>query len=56
MIARLKELEIAYPGLEHVMLHWAEGMPAEEWKAQLRMFAEQVMPAFEGATAAVRST
>jgi alkanesulfonate monooxygenase SsuD/methylene tetrahydromethanopterin reductase-like flavin-dependent oxidoreductase (luciferase family) len=46
VIARLKELEAEYPGLEHVMLHWAEGMSAEEWKAQLRLFAREVMPAF----------
>jgi alkanesulfonate monooxygenase SsuD/methylene tetrahydromethanopterin reductase-like flavin-dependent oxidoreductase (luciferase family) len=46
IIDRLKEVEAEYPGLEHVMLHWAEGMPAAEWKEQLRMFAAEVMPAF----------
>jgi len=52
VIARLKDLEAEYPGLEHVMLHWAEGMSAEEWKSQLRLFAREVMPAFAGAAAA----
>lgn len=46
VIDRLKELEVEYPGLEHVMLHWAEGMPPAEWKDQLRRFAAEVMPAF----------
>ena len=42
----LKELEEKYPGLEHVILHWAEGMPRAEFLEQLRLFAEEVMPAF----------
>ncbi len=46
VIGRLKELEAEYPGLEHIVLHWTEGMPADEWKQQLRRFAEEVMPAF----------
>jgi alkanesulfonate monooxygenase SsuD/methylene tetrahydromethanopterin reductase-like flavin-dependent oxidoreductase (luciferase family) len=49
VIGRLKDLEAEYPGLEHVMLHWAEGMSAEEWKGQLRLFAREVMPAFSAA-------
>src|SRR5712691_9604866 len=53
VIAQLKGLEAEYPGLEHVMLHWAEGMPAAEWKQQLRRFAEQVMPAFQPEAAPV---
>jgi alkanesulfonate monooxygenase SsuD/methylene tetrahydromethanopterin reductase-like flavin-dependent oxidoreductase (luciferase family) len=53
IIGRLKELEAEYPGLEHVMLHWAEGMSAQEWKEQLRLFAREVMPAFAGETAGV---
>jgi hypothetical protein len=28
------------------MIHWAEGLPAEEFKDQLRRFADEVMPAF----------
>ena len=42
----LKDLESKYPGLEHVILHWAEGMPRAESMEQLRIFAEEVMPAF----------
>ncbi|MGI8554556.1 MAG: LLM class flavin-dependent oxidoreductase [Dehalococcoidia bacterium] len=47
VVQRLKELEVEYPGLEHIMLHWAEGMPAEEWKGQLRRFAHEVIPSFQ---------
>ena len=46
VIERLRALESEYPGLEHVVLHWPEGMSADEWIAQLRMFARDVMPAF----------
>jgi len=46
VIHRLKELEAEYPGLEHIILHWPEGMPADEWIDQLRLFARDVMPAF----------
>jgi alkanesulfonate monooxygenase SsuD/methylene tetrahydromethanopterin reductase-like flavin-dependent oxidoreductase (luciferase family) len=46
VIARLHDLETEYPGLEHIVLHWPEGMPADRWIAQLRMFARDVMPAF----------
>ena len=42
----LRELEEKYPGLEHIILHWAEGMPREEFMEQLRMFAADVIPAF----------
>ncbi len=42
----LKDIESKYPGLEHVILHWAEGMPRAEFMEQLRIFAEEVMPAF----------
>ena len=44
----LKEVEEKYPGLENIMLHWPEGMPRDEYLAQLRIFAEEVMPAFTG--------
>ena len=40
------DLERKYPGLEHVILQWAEGMPREEFMEQLRLFASEVMPAF----------
>src|SRR5207302_3310258 len=43
---RLRELESEYPGLEHIVLHWPEGMPADEWIGHLRAFARDVMPAF----------
>jgi hypothetical protein len=46
VISRLRELEAEYPGLEQIVLHWPEGMSADEWKAQLRLFAREVMPAF----------
>ena len=38
-----------YPGLEHFMIHWAEGMPPKEFKEQLTWFAKDVMPAFKRA-------
>lgn len=46
VIERLRELESDYPGLEQIVLHWPEGMPAEQWIEQLRAFAADVMPAF----------
>ena len=46
VIGRLRDLESEYPGLEHIVLHWPEGMPADEWIDQLRAFARDVMPAF----------
>jgi alkanesulfonate monooxygenase SsuD/methylene tetrahydromethanopterin reductase-like flavin-dependent oxidoreductase (luciferase family) len=48
VIDRLRELESEYPGLEHIVLHWPEGMPVDEWIDQLRLFASNVMPAFAG--------
>ena len=47
VISRLRELEAEYPGLEQIVLHWPEGMPAAEWKIQLGLFAREVMPAFQ---------
>jgi alkanesulfonate monooxygenase SsuD/methylene tetrahydromethanopterin reductase-like flavin-dependent oxidoreductase (luciferase family) len=49
VIGRLRELEAEYPGLEDIVLHWPEGMGASQWKAQLRRFAAEVMPAFASA-------
>jgi alkanesulfonate monooxygenase SsuD/methylene tetrahydromethanopterin reductase-like flavin-dependent oxidoreductase (luciferase family) len=46
LIDQLKEIETKYPGLEHVMFHWAEGMPLQEFKEQLHLLGEEVMPAF----------
>lgn len=42
----LKAIELKYPGLEHFVLHWAEGMPSDEFLAQLQMFAQEIMPHF----------
>lgn len=50
LVAQLKEIETKYPGLEHIMLQWPEGMPLPEFKEQLRVLAREVMPAFAGAT------
>ena len=36
----------ALPGLDQLMIHWAEGIPPREFKEQLRWFATDVMPAF----------
>ena len=55
VIARLKELEAEYPGLEQIVLHWPEGMSARDWIAQLRMFAHDVVPAFQPVAAGARS-
>ena len=48
-VAFLRDLERKYPGLEHIILHWAEGMPRREFMEQLTLFATEVMPAFRGA-------
>jgi alkanesulfonate monooxygenase SsuD/methylene tetrahydromethanopterin reductase-like flavin-dependent oxidoreductase (luciferase family) len=41
----IREFEARYPGLDQMMLHWAEGLPPREFKEQLRRFAREVMPA-----------
>ena len=46
VINRLREVEQKYPGLEDIILHWPEGMPWLEFREQLTLFAEEVMPAF----------
>ena len=48
-VAFLRDLEAKYPGLEHVILHYAEGMPRAEFMQQLSLFADEVMPHFSGA-------
>ncbi len=45
-VAYMRELERKYPGLDHIILHWAEGMPRAEFMDQLRLFAREVMPHF----------
>ena len=49
VIDGIRSIEAKYDGLEDFMIHWAEGLPAAEFKEQLRWFARDVMPAFEGA-------
>jgi alkanesulfonate monooxygenase SsuD/methylene tetrahydromethanopterin reductase-like flavin-dependent oxidoreductase (luciferase family) len=46
VIEQIREFEQRYPGLDQMMIHWAEGMPPAEFKEQLRSFARDVMPAF----------
>jgi alkanesulfonate monooxygenase SsuD/methylene tetrahydromethanopterin reductase-like flavin-dependent oxidoreductase (luciferase family) len=46
LISQLKRWEADYPGLDQVMLHWAEGMSMADFKEQLIRFARDVMPAF----------
>jgi alkanesulfonate monooxygenase SsuD/methylene tetrahydromethanopterin reductase-like flavin-dependent oxidoreductase (luciferase family) len=46
VIEQIKDFEARYPGLDQVMIHWAEGMPPAEFKDQLTWFAKDVMPAF----------
>ena len=41
-MAQLKDIEAQYPGLEHIMLQWPEGMPLREFKEQLRLVAGEV--------------
>jgi alkanesulfonate monooxygenase SsuD/methylene tetrahydromethanopterin reductase-like flavin-dependent oxidoreductase (luciferase family) len=48
VIEIIKEFEAKYPGLDQMMIHWAEGIPPKEFKQQLRRFAKEVMPAFRG--------
>jgi len=45
-VEHLREIERKYPGLEHVILHWPEGMPRDAFLNQLRLFAKEVMPHF----------
>ncbi len=49
IIDDLMMYQAKYPGLDHVLVHWAEGMPPAEFKEQLRTFAREVMPAFPSA-------
>ena len=46
VIDGIKSIEAKYPGLEDFMIHWAEGLPPDEFMEQLRWFARDVMPAF----------
>jgi hypothetical protein len=31
-IEQIREFEARYPGLDQMMIHWAEGMPPKEFK------------------------
>ena len=55
LVAQLRDIEANYPGLEHVMFQYPEGMPLAEFKQQLRRLGEEVMPAFTRATVAAGS-
>ena len=46
-VEHLREIERKYPGLEHVILHWPEGMPRDAFLNQVRLFAKEVMPEFQ---------
>jgi alkanesulfonate monooxygenase SsuD/methylene tetrahydromethanopterin reductase-like flavin-dependent oxidoreductase (luciferase family) len=46
VIEGMKSIEAKYPGLEDFMVHWAEGLPPDEFIEQLRLFAREVMPEF----------
>ena len=46
IVETLREYQDKYPGLDQVLIHWAEGMPPAEFKEQLTTFAREVMPAF----------
>jgi alkanesulfonate monooxygenase SsuD/methylene tetrahydromethanopterin reductase-like flavin-dependent oxidoreductase (luciferase family) len=45
VIDGIRSVAARYPGLEHFMIHWAEGLPPRVFKEQLRWFAKDVMPA-----------
>jgi alkanesulfonate monooxygenase SsuD/methylene tetrahydromethanopterin reductase-like flavin-dependent oxidoreductase (luciferase family) len=49
VIDGVKSVVAKYPGLEHFMIHWAEGLAPEEFKDQLRWFAKDVMPSLRDA-------
>jgi len=48
VIEGIKSIEARYPGLEHYMIHFAEGLSLREFTEQLSWFAREVMPAFRG--------
>ena len=48
----LRSLEEKYPGLEDIIVQWSEGMPWLEYRDQLSLLAQEVMPAFTERTEA----
>jgi alkanesulfonate monooxygenase SsuD/methylene tetrahydromethanopterin reductase-like flavin-dependent oxidoreductase (luciferase family) len=49
VIETIREIEAKYPGLDQMMIHWAEGIPPREFREQLSWFARDVMPALRRA-------
>ena len=45
VIESIMAFEARYPGLDQMMIHWAEGTPPAEFKEQLHRFAREVIPA-----------
>jgi hypothetical protein len=45
-VRELKAYEAEYPGLNHVLIRWPEGLPLDRFKHQLDLFAHEVMPHF----------
>jgi hypothetical protein len=52
-VTYLKELEETYPGLEHLVLGFPMGESITQFKAQLSVFAQEVIPAFKARTVTV---
>ena len=52
-VSFLHEIQEKYPGLEQILVQWPEGTPWPEFKEQLEIFSEEVMPHFppKGASA-----
>jgi hypothetical protein len=46
-VAYLKEVEQKYPGIRHVLMSSAMGMPKDVYMDQLSIFANEVMPHFK---------
>jgi alkanesulfonate monooxygenase SsuD/methylene tetrahydromethanopterin reductase-like flavin-dependent oxidoreductase (luciferase family) len=44
VVEQIQEFEARYPGLDQLMIHWAEGLSPAEFKAQLVRFAREVIP------------
>ena len=49
IVEHIREIEERYPGLDQMMIHFPEGMAPAEFMDQLRLFARDVMPAFQQA-------
>jgi alkanesulfonate monooxygenase SsuD/methylene tetrahydromethanopterin reductase-like flavin-dependent oxidoreductase (luciferase family) len=49
IVEQIREIEERYPGLDQMMIHFPEGMSPAAFMEQLRLFARDVMPAFQQA-------